>query len=186
MGGEDDKLFFYPVTVETDNIIEELRERLEIVHSSKFNVPLFGILFFVVSEDQHTTHPLSISGVQGFASLDDLDKAISENGKQNLFAILFHNTSNQALEYTIRNRNAPNLVTDRIFRNNYNELNYRQDDDYIKSGFIKLQVSINELFLRHRNVTPFPVSRPSLVNTYSIGKGDPIYFLHPLRPMRTL
>lgn len=93
----------------------------------------------------------------GFNSLDELDKAISNNANQNLFAILFHNTS-AGLQYTIRNRNAPNLATDKIFRNNYNELNSRQDDDYIKSGWIKLQVAINEMFLRHQNVTPFPVS----------------------------
>lgn len=91
--------------------------------------------------------------------MDDLDRAISNNANQNLFAILFHNTSSGALQYTIRNRNAPNLITDRVFRNNYNELNNRQDDDYIQSGLIKLQIAINELFLRHQNVTPFPVSK---------------------------
>lgn len=35
VGGEEDKLFFYPETNVTENIIEELRVSLEIVASSK-------------------------------------------------------------------------------------------------------------------------------------------------------
>lgn len=35
VGGEEDKLFYYPETNVTVNIIEELREKLEIVASSK-------------------------------------------------------------------------------------------------------------------------------------------------------
>lgn len=96
--------------------------------------------------------------MQGFTSVDDLERAITNNANRNLFAILFHETSSGSLQYTIRNRNAPNLATDKIFRNDYNELNNRQDDDYIGSGLMKLQIAINEIFLRHQNVTPFPVS----------------------------
>lgn len=100
-----------------------------------------------------------VAGVQGFNSLVDLDKAISENGNRNLYAIVFHQAEDSSLQYTIRNRNAANLATDKIRRNNYNELNNRHEDDYMDSGLLRLQIAINEIFLHHQNVSAFPVSR---------------------------
>lgn len=102
--------------------------------------------------------------MQGFNSTDKLNKAIADNGNQNLFSVLFHETEGSQLQYTIRNRNSPNLATNKIFRNNYQDVNNRDDDDYMRSGFVKLQVAINNLFLRHHNVTPFPVSIYSKIN----------------------
>lgn len=113
--------------------------------------------------------------MQGFTSLDELDRAISNNGNRNLFAILFHETSSGSLQYTIRNRNTPNLATDKIFRNDYKQLNSRQDDDYIGSGILKLQIAINEMFLRHQNVTPFPVS---ILFTYTEYGASLYCFIH--------
>lgn len=95
----------------------------------------------------------------------DLDKAISENGNRNLYAIVFHQAEDNSLQYTIRNRNAANLETARIRRNNYNELNSQREDYYMGSGLLRLQMTINEIFLHHQNVSAFPVSTASRLHT---------------------
>lgn len=165
-GGEDDKLFFYPDTQITTNIIEELRIPLDIIYQSKYS---YCLSFSSLSSRRRggVSHRILIclvylsivAGVQGFNSLVDLDKAISENGNRNLYAIVFHQAEDSSLQYTIRNRNAANLATDKIRRNNYNELNNRHEDDYMDSGLLRLQIAINEIFLHHQNVSAFPVSR---------------------------
>lgn len=69
--------------------------------------------------------------------------------------IIFHTLPDgdrQELNYTIRSRNQL-LGTDQIYRNNYNELSLRANDDYVVSGILAMQMAINEQFMLMQNMT---------------------------------
>lgn len=69
--------------------------------------------------------------------------------------IIFHalpDGDRQELNYTIRSRNQL-LGTDQIYRNNYNELSLRANDDYVVSGILAMQMAINEQFMLMQNMT---------------------------------
>lgn len=56
MGGEEDKLFYYPLTNVTENIIEEVRVSLEIVASSEYTLIRVTINILCIQ----TTGPLFV------------------------------------------------------------------------------------------------------------------------------
>lgn len=88
-----------------------------------------------------------ISGIHAFDSETELQQFFHQHKKNRDFAIIFaQDGSNGQLNYTIRTRNN-NFKTEQIYLNNIYEIANRDIDEYIDSGFLALQRSIDKAYI---------------------------------------
>lgn len=89
----------------------------------------------------------SWTGIHAFDTEEELQLFFQRHKKNRDFAVIFsQDGSNGQLNYTIRTRNN-NFRTEQIFLNNIYEIANRDIDEYIDSGFLALQRSIDKAYI---------------------------------------
>ncbi|GAB0099765.1 ATP-binding cassette sub-family A member 2 [Sergentomyia squamirostris] len=121
-GGVHDSVCFTPDTPFNSELIERVRFKL-------------GILY---------------ERVHGFPDADQMNNYVESNRHAKIYAIIFHSSGNASMKfnYTIRNRNmGVNFDTQQFYLNDIKRINNRVTDEYIDSGFLALQQSIDSVYI---------------------------------------
>uniref|UniRef100_A0A1L8DYE0 Putative lipid exporter abca1 n=2 Tax=Nyssomyia neivai TaxID=330878 RepID=A0A1L8DYE0_9DIPT len=121
-GGVHDSVCFTPDTPFNAELIERVRFKL-------------GILY---------------ERVHGFPNIEQMNTYTESQHRAKIFAIIFHSPGNSSMKfsYTIRNRNmGVNFDTQQFYLNDIKRINNRVADEYIESGFLALQQSIDSIYI---------------------------------------
>ncbi|XP_059620993.1 ATP-binding cassette sub-family A member 2 [Phlebotomus argentipes] len=122
-GAVEDSVCFTPDTPENSQLMERVRFKL-------------GILY---------------ERVHGFPSVEQMNAFVESNLQAKIYAVIFHSgpgNGSRELNYTIRNRNmGVYFDTKQFYLNDIKRINNRVTDEYIESGFLALQQSIDSIYI---------------------------------------
>uniref|UniRef100_W8BPU7 ATP-binding cassette sub-family A member 3 n=1 Tax=Ceratitis capitata TaxID=7213 RepID=W8BPU7_CERCA len=121
-----DRIFYSPSTVQTDSLMENVRQELQ--------------------------YPLS--GVKFFANSTEMIREMERSCKGNCYAVDFlhipSDTSREKLQYSISTTSI-RISPKKRYVNDEEVAGIKDDDDYIRSGFMTLQHTIDKVFIRNHN-----------------------------------